>query len=145
MPIRPFLDLSTLPDDSNKEIAGYTLARAEHPSNFKRGSVCICYRNTHLKVARHSPFKGMYKLWNEACINFEMKFGDEIRNLILWVPTPKSGQTQSNNFVGFCGRIVWVLLIDHFVRLVLKELISSYGSPCQPKNGFKSFADNSAL
>ena len=39
-----YLDTST-PDDSNLEISGYPLVRSVHPSNNKRGGVCIYYKS----------------------------------------------------------------------------------------------------
>ena len=38
------LDSSTRPDDDNLETTGYDIARADHPSNTKRGGVCIYYK-----------------------------------------------------------------------------------------------------
>ena len=40
-----YLDSSNAHDDGNLEIAGYNLRRSDHPSNEKRGGVCICYKN----------------------------------------------------------------------------------------------------
>ena len=40
-----YLDSSTPSDDSCLEISGYTLVRTDHPSNNKRGAVCICYKS----------------------------------------------------------------------------------------------------
>ena len=40
-----YLDSSNARDDGNLEIAGYNLRRSDHPSNEKRGGVCICYKN----------------------------------------------------------------------------------------------------
>ena len=41
-----YLDSSTACDNSNLEIAGYNLIRSDHPSNKKRGGVCIYYKNS---------------------------------------------------------------------------------------------------
>ena len=43
-----YLDSSISNDDDNLEIPGYDLFRADHPSNTKRGGVCIYYRNSLL-------------------------------------------------------------------------------------------------
>ena len=40
-----YLDSDTSDDDGNLKIAGYNLIRADHPSNTKRGSVCIYYKH----------------------------------------------------------------------------------------------------
>ena len=41
--LETYLDSSI--DDESLEISGYYLIRSDHPSNKKRGSICICYRN----------------------------------------------------------------------------------------------------
>ena len=40
-----YLDSSTTSDDDNLAISGYNLIRSDHPSNNKRGGVCIYYKN----------------------------------------------------------------------------------------------------
>ena len=40
----PYLDSSVAPDDDNLEISGYSLVRSDHPSNNKRGGVCVYYK-----------------------------------------------------------------------------------------------------
>ena len=41
-----YLDSSVPTDDRDTLINGYNLIRADHPSNNKRGEVCICYRES---------------------------------------------------------------------------------------------------
>ena len=58
-----YLDSSI--DDENFEISGYYLIRSDHPSNKKRGGICICYKNfLPLKVT------GLRLL--EECIAFDL-------------------------------------------------------------------------
>ena len=40
-----YLDSNTPLDDDNLEISGYMLVRSDHPSNTKRGGVCLYYQN----------------------------------------------------------------------------------------------------
>ena len=47
-----FFKSETAPNDPNLEIPGYNMYRADHPSNCKRGSVCIFYKAT-------IPLKGL--------------------------------------------------------------------------------------
>ena len=42
--LETYLDCSTRSDDNNLEKAGYNIVRADHPTNIKRGGVCIYYR-----------------------------------------------------------------------------------------------------
>ena len=41
-----YLNASISNDDDSFEVSGYNLFRADHPSNTKRGGVCIYYRNS---------------------------------------------------------------------------------------------------
>ena len=41
-----YLDSSAQTDDDNLEIAGYDIARADHPTNTKRG-ICIYDKNVY--------------------------------------------------------------------------------------------------
>ena len=44
-----FLNLEILTDDENLQIPGYIITRADHPSNTKRGGVCV-YNKTSLPL-----------------------------------------------------------------------------------------------
>ena len=51
-----YLDSDTSHEDANLEIVGYTLIRADHPSNTKRGGACISIvKRRHIK-----PLKAEY-------------------------------------------------------------------------------------
>ena len=41
-----YFDLSILEEDSSFQLDGYKVIRADHPSNTKRGGVCICYQES---------------------------------------------------------------------------------------------------
>ena len=41
-----YLDSDTSHEDANLEAAGYTLVRADHPSDTKRGGPCLYYRHS---------------------------------------------------------------------------------------------------
>ena len=60
------------------EGTGYDLFRADHPSNTKRGGVCIYYRNSlHLKILSIQ--------YLQECINFEISIeGKRCRFLPLY-------------------------------------------------------------
>ena len=58
-----FPDSSISNDDVNLEIPVYDLFRADHPSNVKRGSLCIYYRNS-------VPLKILNIQYLHECINF---------------------------------------------------------------------------
>ena len=57
-----YLDSDTSTVDENLEIVGYTLKRANHPSNIKRGGVCIYNKHsTTCKDIRYLLFRGVHK------------------------------------------------------------------------------------
>ena len=70
-----YLNSDTSTVDENLEIAGYTLNRAEHPSNTKRGGVCIYYKYS-------LAFKFLDIFYLEDCINFEISFRGKLCNFI---------------------------------------------------------------
>ena len=46
-----YLHSSNLSDNDNFNLPGYNVVRADHPSNAKKGGVCICFKNAlSLKV-----------------------------------------------------------------------------------------------
>ena len=66
-----YLNSEISTDDQNLEIPGYYLLRADHPSNNKRGGVCIFYRtNLTLRILNIS--------YLSECITFEISIGNKI-------------------------------------------------------------------
>ena len=65
-----YLDSSTLSDDNNLEISGYTLVRSDHPSNNKREGVCIYYKS-------FLPLRILNIQYWEESICFELKTSDK--------------------------------------------------------------------
>ena len=70
-----YLDSSILSDDKNLEIPGYDLIRADHPSNSKRGGVCVYYRNS-------LPLKIQDIFYLQECIVFELKIGNKFCKIV---------------------------------------------------------------
>ena len=65
-----YLD-STVPlDDVNLVISGYNFIRSDHPSNTKRGGVCLYYKN-------YLPLRVLNISYLKECLNFELKIGDK--------------------------------------------------------------------
>ena len=60
-----YLNSDTSDDDENLKIAGYSLIRADHPSNIKRGGVCIYYKHSLAFILLN-----IYYL--DKCMNFEI-------------------------------------------------------------------------
>ena len=58
-----YLNSETPSDDVNLEIAGYNLVREDHPSNSKRGGVCVYYKSS-------LPFKVINVKYLQKSISF---------------------------------------------------------------------------
>ena len=41
-----YLNSETPPNDTRLELTDYNFFRSDHPSNNKRGGVCVCYKST---------------------------------------------------------------------------------------------------
>ena len=68
--LKNYLDSSIQSDSDNLEILGYNLVRSDHPSNSKRGGVCIyCKVPLSLRVIDACFLK--------ECITFEVMIGDK--------------------------------------------------------------------
>ena len=65
-----YLDSSILSDDNNLKIPGYDLIPADHPSNSKRGGVCVYYKNP-------LPLKILDVFYFQEFIVFELKIGNK--------------------------------------------------------------------
>ena len=68
-----YLDSTVLLDDDNLVISGYNLIRSDHPSNTKRGGVCLYYKN-------YLPIRVLNISYLKECLNFELKIS--LRSLV---------------------------------------------------------------
>ena len=66
-----YLDSNSLPDDSNLKTPCYNLGRSDHPSNKKRGGVCIyCKSYLRLRIIDVN--------YLNECVRFELIVGDKL-------------------------------------------------------------------
>ena len=86
-----YLDSSTPSDDSNLEISGYTLVRSDHPSNNKRGGVCIYYKS-------FLPLRILNVQYLQESICFELKIGDKTCNFLSLYRSPSQSQDDFETF-----------------------------------------------
>ena len=86
-----YLNSEISTDDKNLEIPGYYLLRADHPSNNKRGGVCIFYRtNLPLRVLNIS--------YLSECITFEISIGNKVCRFIHLYRSPSQTQDEFQTF-----------------------------------------------
>ena len=86
-----YLDSSTKPDDENLEIAGYDIAIADHPTNNKRGGVCIYYKKS-------LPLRVLNIVFLNECINFQLRIMDKTYNFIVLYISSSQSQDVFENF-----------------------------------------------
>ena len=87
-----YLNSSIPYDDDNLEIPGYNLIRADHPSENKRGGVCIYYKNT-------LPLKVLDIHILQECINFEIKIENKLCNFIVLHRWSSQSQDTFESFI----------------------------------------------
>ena len=76
-----YLD-STVPlDNDNLVISGYNLIRSDHPSNPKRGGVCLYYKN-------YLPLRVLNISYLKQCLNFKLQIGDKSGTFIALYRSP---------------------------------------------------------
>ena len=87
-----YLDSDTSLVDGNLEIVGYTLIRADHPSNTKRSGACLYYRNS-------LTFQLLNIQYLEECIKFEISFAGKVCNFISLYRSPNQSHDIFETFV----------------------------------------------
>ena len=111
-----YLNYEISTDDKNVEIPSYYLLRPEHPSNNKRGGVCIFYRtNLPLRVLNIS--------YLSECITFKMSVGNKVCRFIHLYRSPIQTQDDFQTFKSslklnldalFCGNPFLTAVIGDF-------------------------------
>ena len=86
-----YLDSNTLLVDDNLEISGYTIVRSDHPSNTKRGDVCLYYRN-------NLPLRVTNIGYLDECLTLELKVGDKMCNFVVLYRSPSQSQDEFETF-----------------------------------------------
>ena len=76
-----FLDSSVAIDDSDLNFNGYNLVRSDHPSDVKRGGICIFYKET-LPIT----FLNITNL--TECLICEILFNQKNASLYLYIDLP---------------------------------------------------------
>ena len=64
-----FLDSTILDDDENIQINGYSLLRADHPNDIKRGGVCIYFKESLPLIRRNDSTNIKDCLVTEIIVN----------------------------------------------------------------------------
>ena len=87
-----YLNSKTRSDDKKLEIAGYNLVREDHPSNSKRGGVCV-YNKSSL------PFKVVNVKYLQESISFELRIGGKCCKFSCVYRSPSQTQDEFETFL----------------------------------------------
>ena len=79
-------------DDENLEIAGYNLVRENHPSNSKRGGVCVYYKSS-------LPFRVTNVKYLQESISFELRTGGKCCRFSCLYRSPSQTQDEFETFL----------------------------------------------
>ena len=84
-----YLDYSI--EDENLKISGYYLIRSDHPSNIKRGGICIYYKN-------FLPLKVTDVRLLEECIAFDLIISNKLCSFVALYRSPSQSQDDFATF-----------------------------------------------
>ena len=84
-------DSSITTNNDNLDIDGYNLLRSDHPSNTKRGGVCIYHKN-------YLPLRVININYLNECIVFDIKLGDKICSFVVLYRSPSQSSDEFESF-----------------------------------------------
>ena len=79
-------------DDNRLSIPGYSMMRADHPSNTKRGGVCLYYKE-HLPIIRRDDISNL-----KECLVAEITVKNERCFLTCLYRSPSQNREQCQSF-----------------------------------------------
>ena len=87
-----YLDSSVPTDDRDTLINGYNLIRADHPSNNKRGGVCIYYRESlAVQLVETNCLS--------KCLLCEVSINNKKSNVAVLYRSPSQNSLEFDNFI----------------------------------------------
>ena len=86
-----YLDLSAPLHDVNLKIQGYEFVRSDHPSQHKRGDICIYFRNS-------LPLKILNIHYLQESVSFELQIGSEICTFVSLYRSPSQTSDDFEKF-----------------------------------------------
>ena len=86
-----YLNSETPPNGKCQELPAYNLFRSDHPSNYKRESVCVYYKSTlPLRILNVSNL--------DECVNFELNIANNVCHFIQLYISPSQKQDDFRTF-----------------------------------------------
>ena len=87
-----FLNSDTLPNDNNLVIPGYTLVRCDHPTDSKRGGVCVYFKSI-------LPIKVLDINFFSESVNFELEIDEKMCSFLALYRSPSQTPDQFDEFM----------------------------------------------
>ena len=87
-----YLNTKISSDDKNLERAGYNLVREDHPTNSKRGGVCVYYKSS-------LPFRVTSAKYLQESISFELRIGGKCCKFSCLYRSPSQTQDEFETFL----------------------------------------------
>ena len=110
-----YLDSSILSHDLNLEVQRYDLIRADHPSNVKRGGVCIYYKN-------HLPLKLTNINFLHECLTIELHIKNKLCVLVALYRSPNQSNNEFSSFItNLESTLQAITLRKLFLTMVLSD------------------------
>ena len=117
-----YLNSETPSDDENLEIAGYNLVREDHPSNSKRGGVCVYYKSS-------LPFRVINVKYLQESILFELRIGGKCCKFSCLNRSPSQTQDEFETF--FESNLDKIHENNPFITVVLGDFNAKYSNSCK--------------
>ena len=110
-----FLNHDTLSDYDNLRIPGYELIKSDHPSNLKRGGICIYHKDfPPIKVNNVSCLK--------VCLNFSLSVYEKECNITLVYRSPSQPSEEPDTFLSnFELLLDYIANRNQFVSIILGD------------------------
>ena len=119
-----YLNHDTLSDNENLKIPGYELIRVDHPSNQKRGGICIHHKDfLPIKVNNVSCFK--------ECLNFSLRVHGKQCNITLIYSSPSQSSEEFDTFLSnFELLLDYIANCNPFVGIIIGDFNARSSNWC---------------
>ena len=120
-----YLNSEIRSDDENLEIPGYNLVGEDHPSNSKRGGVCVYYKSS-------LPFTVINVKYLQESISFELKIGGKCYRFSCLYRSPSQTQDEFETFLkNFELTLDKILGNNPFMTIVLGDFNAKSNNWCK--------------
>ena len=119
-----YLNHDTLSDSDNLKIPGYELIRVDHPSNQKRGGICIYHKDfLPIKVNNISCLK--------ECLNFSLSVYGKQCNITLIYRSPSQSSEEFDKFLSnFEFLLDYIANRNPFVSIIIGDFNARSNNWC---------------